>query len=60
MAALWTEGDLPPEYTDLVLMRDVFHCTPAELAAQDADAVLAVLTLLQAETAYEKRKAELK
>lgn len=41
-------------------MRDVFHCTPAELAAQDADAVLTVLAVLQAETAYQKRKAELK
>jgi hypothetical protein len=36
-------------------MRDVFHCTPSELAAQDADAVLSVLALLQAEEMYRKR-----
>jgi hypothetical protein len=38
-------------------MRDVFHCTPSELAEQDADAVLTVLTLLQAETMYRKRSS---
>lgn len=36
-------------------MRDVFHCTPSELADQDADAVLTVLALLEAEAMYRKR-----
>ena len=55
MSALWTNGPLPREYTDLILMRDVFHCTPNELAEQDADDVLTVLALLQAESTYQKR-----
>lgn len=36
-------------------MRDVFHCTPSELAEQDADDVMTVLALLQAEGTYRKR-----
>lgn len=51
---------MSPEYTDLILMRDVFHCTPAELAAQDADDVLTVLALLSAEGAYRKRREQIK
>lgn len=39
-------------------MRDVFHCTPAALAEQDADAVLTVLALLQAEQMYRERQNE--
>jgi len=37
-------------------MRDVFHCTPSELEAQDANAVLTVLALLEAEAILRKRK----
>lgn len=36
-------------------MRDVFHCTPSALAEQDADDVMTVLALLEAEGAYRKR-----
>lgn len=55
-AALWVDGPPPPEYVDLILMRDVFHCTPAELAEQDAEAVLAVLACLSAEAFVEKSR----
>lgn len=30
---------MPSEWTDFVLMRDIYHCTPSELDAQD-DAVV--------------------
>lgn len=54
MTALWTGGALPPEYIDLVLMRDVFHCSPAELYEQDAEDIATVLTLLEAEDVVRK------
>ena len=56
LTALWTSGSTPPEYTDLVLCRDVFHCTPRELAEQDADDILTALALLEAEAMYRKAK----
>lgn len=55
--ALWVDAPPPPEYVDLILMRDVFHCTPAELAVQDADAVFSVLACLNAEALVEKTRA---
>lgn len=54
MTALWTSGPLPPEYVDLVLMRDIFHCTPSELYEQSAEDVSTVLTLLQAEDVVQR------
>lgn len=56
-AALWVDEAPPPEYVDFVLMRDVFHCLPSELAAQDADAILEVLACLGAEAMVEKTRA---
>lgn len=38
MAHLWAGGPKNPppwQYVELVLCRDVYHCTPAELDAQD-------------------------
>jgi len=49
VSALWTGSPAPPEYTDLILMRDVFHCTPSALYEQDAEDIAVVLTLLDAE-----------
>jgi len=34
----------------------VFHCTPSELAEQDADDILTALALLEAEAMYRKAK----
>jgi hypothetical protein len=60
IGALWVHGSLPPDYVDLMLMRDVFHCPPSVLAEQDTDAVLRVLACLEAEAyvreAEEKRR----
>jgi hypothetical protein len=49
-------GTPPPEYTDLVLCRDVYHCTPSELAAQDAEDVLLTLAMLEAEARYRQAR----
>ncbi len=53
---LETQGTAPPEYVDLVLCRDVYHCPPSELDRQDASTVLAHLVCLSAEEDYRKRK----
>lgn len=43
-----------------MLMRDVFHCTPSELAEQDAEDVATVLELLEAEAQVAKLRKEQK
>lgn len=39
-----------------MLMRDVFHCTPSELYEQDAEAIAAVLEMLDAEATVRRIK----
>lgn len=41
---------MPPEYLSLYLCRDVYHCTPAELLAQDPRTILIHLTCLSVES----------
>lgn len=48
-ACLWLGRPAPPEYIDLILKRDVYHCTPSELDAQDAEAILQDLVILETE-----------
>lgn len=43
-----------------MLMRDVFHCTPSELAEQDAEDVMLVLELLEAEATVARLRKEQK
>ncbi len=39
-AALFIGNEPPPsDFRDLVFCRDLYHCTPSELDAQDADRV---------------------
>jgi hypothetical protein len=49
VTALWTKGPAPQEYTNLVLCRDVFHCTPSQLQAEAAEDILAALACIEAE-----------
>lgn len=42
-------GPLPDEYVDLVLCRDVYHCTGRELDEQDWERVEAHLICLDVE-----------
>jgi hypothetical protein len=58
VTALWTGGSLPPEYIDLLLMRDVFHCTPSELYEQSAEDIALVLALLEAEDVVRRLRKE--
>lgn len=41
-----------------MLMRDVFHCTPSELAEQDAEEIATVLELLEAEATVARMRKE--
>lgn len=50
ITALWTSGPPPPEYVELVLCRDVFHCTPSQLRAEAADDIMAALACLDGES----------
>lgn len=58
LAALWADGPAPPELVDLMLMRDVFHCTPSELAEQRAEDVQTVLLLLDVEATVRRMRRE--
>ena len=49
MEHLWTGGPPPPEYIELILCRDVYHCTPSELDEQDVARVEAHLICLELE-----------
>lgn len=44
-----------PEYTELVLCRDVYHCTPTELDAQDWARVQQHLICLEIEARVRKQ-----
>jgi hypothetical protein len=47
---------LPPEYVELVLCRDVYHCRPSELDEEDDERVAAHLICLEVEEAVRKRR----
>lgn len=49
-AHLWVGGQpLPPEYLNLILCRDVYHCRPSELRQERLTDVLPHLTCLHVE-----------
>ena len=59
MTSLWTGGGkgAPPEYLDLVLCRDVYHCTPSQLDREDGERVLMHIALLNAESKVKAARA---
>lgn len=48
-AHLWTKGPCPPEYLELILCRDVYHCTPDTLRSISGVDILTTLTMLKVE-----------
>jgi hypothetical protein len=58
LAALWLRQPPPPEYLELLLCRDVYHCPPTELARVPLATVLAHLACLDAEA--QVREAEMR
>lgn len=54
---LWTQGEMPEDYTDLILCRDVYSCRPSELDEEDGERVLKHLTCLDVEAKKMKAQA---
>jgi hypothetical protein len=48
----------PPEYVELVLCRDVFHCTPSELRRESARDIMIALEILKAEADYQRHEQQ--
>jgi hypothetical protein len=55
---LWARGVQPWPYMELVLCRDIYHCTPTELAQQPLTTIAAHLTCLDVEAAVRRRKTK--
>jgi hypothetical protein len=54
---LWTGGgSAPKEWTDVLLYRDIYHCTPSQLEEQDLGTMRVHLALLDAEARAEAAK----
>lgn len=49
LRSLWLRQPPPPEYLELLLCRDVYHCTPAELATIPLRTIMTHLACLDAE-----------
>jgi len=58
MEYLWVGGDIPVEYLELILCRDVFHCRPSELKKERAVDILKALLCLQVEAEVLEAKKE--
>jgi hypothetical protein len=53
---LHTKGPAPPEYIELILCRDMYHCTPNELADVPLEKVIAHLICRNIETEWLNEK----
>ena len=60
LTALWVGQEPPAEYVDLCMCRDVYHCTPAELARQDAVTIACHLAMIAAEARVRQEEARSK
>lgn len=56
MAHLHTNAPCPPEYLELQLCRDVYHCTPAQLREVPLDTILVHLACIRGEQNIAKVK----
>jgi hypothetical protein len=58
---LWTGGsEIPEEYTDLILCRDVYHCLPSELDKEDWQTIANHIAMIEAESKVHKMKSQSK
>ena len=57
---MWAKGPQPWAYMELVLCRDVYHCTPVELARVPLTTLTAHLTCLDVEAEVRRRKRKSK
>lgn len=56
MAHLWTGAPAPPDWIELILCRDVYHCTPVELRSVPTSKILRHLTMLGVEAEVHKMR----
>lgn len=56
----WTKGKPPIEVLELMLCRDVYHCTPLELAEVPLHYILPHLVILEQEAAAQKAESKKK
>lgn len=50
--------DLPEEYTDFLLMREVYHCTPSEFDEQDDATIEAHLHFVKIQSDQQRIEAK--
>lgn len=50
LAHLWAKAPAPWEYSELILCRDVYHCTPNDLGDVPMDKIAAHMVCLAAES----------
>lgn len=55
-AHLWSNAPPPWEYVELVLCRDVYHCTPSQLRKENAEDVFAHLEMIGMENQVDEAK----
>lgn len=59
MQVLWTKsGDVPWEYIELQLCRDIYHCLPSQLAREDYETIQTHLMLMGVENEVEDFKKQ--
>ena len=59
MKVLWTgSGEVPWEYVELQLCRDIYHCLPSQLAREDYDTIQIHLFLMGVENEVEEFKKQ--
>jgi hypothetical protein len=60
-AFLWFDGlngDVPIQWQNYKLMKEIFHCTPSELRAQRPSDIAAVLICIDVEARITKAKGQ--
>jgi hypothetical protein len=56
LAHLWTKAPAPPDFIELWLCTQVYHCVPSALDEQDAETILRHMTILAAEGQVAKQR----
>lgn len=55
---LWTSAPAPWQYIELILCRDIYHCTPVELGKVPYDTITAHLEMMEIEAEVRAAKRE--
>ena len=58
MGHLWTKSKAPLQYIRLFLCRDVYHCTPADLAQVPWRVIAEDLAMIEVEREVSRRRSK--